>query len=530
MGDYQTVVSAPWYPYRDKIKRVVVENGITYISDGAFPGYTKIESVYISGSVKSMYQGVFAGCTSLKELILEEGVERTGDAAFASCTSLTSVTLPDTLVQIDQGMFNKCTNLSNIFIPTSVKAIGPGAFNNCVSLRDVYYAGTKEQWKQVLISNMSNYNKYLLDATIHFNSTESTPRFTDVPQNAFYATPVSWAVENGITSGTSPTTFSPNQSCTRAQAVTFLWNAAGKPEPTSYSNPFTDVFPSDWYYKAVLWAVGNNITSGVGGNSFALDQTCSRGQIVTFLWRANGQPFAGGSSDFVDVSKGAYYENSVNWAVGNGITSGIGNGRFDPDGICTRGQIVTFLYRTADVPPADPLDSCLEAYANYLQGVQGYERFGLAYIDNDAIPELIICIGGAYAMHDVFSFFNGEVIGNIASGKGQIQIVPYGGIIFGSTFSGPNESGSVKIYSNGSTETLFSYNLSADWAPNGGIMNEVYCVNGAKVSKDYYDKQKSDWENKYPYKSITIPGSDSFKNTSQNLADLRTNPARFVLN
>lgn len=153
-----------------------------------------------------------------------------------------------------------------------------------------------------------------------------------------------WAVDKGITGGTSATTFSPNGVCTRAQAVTFLWRAAGSPAPKSM-NSFADV-PADAYYaKAVAWAVENGITSGTGGGKFSPDATCTRAQIVTFLYRAAGSPAVSGGNAFSDVKVGAYYADAVTWAANKGITGGIGNGLFGSDNNCTRAQIVTFLYR-----------------------------------------------------------------------------------------------------------------------------------------------------------------------------------------
>ena len=167
--------------------------------------------------------------------------------------------------------------------------------------------------------------------------------FKDVSNDAYYKDAVLWAVSKGITSGTTATTFSPNASCTRAQMVTFLWRAAGSPK-ASGSNPFGDVPADAYYYDAVLWAVENGITSGTSATTFAPDATVTRGQTAAFLYRAAGSPAASGSG-FSDVSSDAYYADAVAWAVQKGITSGTGNGRFSPDAACTRGQIVAFLYR-----------------------------------------------------------------------------------------------------------------------------------------------------------------------------------------
>ena len=169
--------------------------------------------------------------------------------------------------------------------------------------------------------------------------------FTDVTSGAYYYDAVKWAVENSITAGTgNGTTFSPDLGCTRAQVVTFLWRAAGSPAPKAASNPFTDISSNAYYYEAVLWAVENGVTAGTSNTTFSPDNTCTRGQIVTFLYRAVGTS-AAGSNPFTDVTNSAYYANAVKWAVTKSITSGTTATTFSPDQICTRAQIVTFLYR-----------------------------------------------------------------------------------------------------------------------------------------------------------------------------------------
>ena len=169
--------------------------------------------------------------------------------------------------------------------------------------------------------------------------------FVDVAQGRFYYKPVLWAVENGITSGMDATHFMPERSCTRGQVVTFLWRAMGEPEPRSTSCPFVDVGAGRFYYKAVLWAYENGITAGMDATHFAPEDTVTRGQFVTFLWRAEGKPAASGSNPFTDVNSGRFYYNAVLWAAQNGITSGMTPTTFAPDRTCTRGQVVTFLYR-----------------------------------------------------------------------------------------------------------------------------------------------------------------------------------------
>ena len=169
--------------------------------------------------------------------------------------------------------------------------------------------------------------------------------FVDVPADAYYYDAVLWAAKNGITGGTSTTTFSPDADCTRAQIVTFLWRAAGSPAPKSSENPFTDLRADAYYYDAVLWAVEQGITSGTGDGKFSPEAVCTRSQSVTFLYRTAGSPKVSGNASFSDVTAGSYYADAVAWAEQNGVTGGIGGGLFGSDNDCARGQIVTFLYR-----------------------------------------------------------------------------------------------------------------------------------------------------------------------------------------
>ena len=168
--------------------------------------------------------------------------------------------------------------------------------------------------------------------------------FKDVPTDAYYYEAVKWAAEKGITGGVGNDLFAPNQPCTRGQIVTFLWRAAGSPAPKNMSS-FTDVPADAFYAKAVAWAVENGITGGTGDGKFSPDATCTRAQAVTFLYRASGAPAVSGNAAFSDVATNAYYAAAVKWAEKNGITGGIGGGLFGSDNNCTRAQIVTFLYR-----------------------------------------------------------------------------------------------------------------------------------------------------------------------------------------
>ena len=177
------------------------------------------------------------------------------------------------------------------------------------------------------------------------NGNPQTGVFVDVATGSYYEDAVDWAVENGITQGTDDTHFSPDGICTRAQAVTFLWRAAGSPAPRSRTVPFTDVPAGSYYYDAVLWAVENGITEGTSDTTFSPNMTCTRAQIVAFLWRSEKSPAAGTANPFADVKSTAYYADAVLWAVKENITRGTTNTTFSPDADCTRSQIVTFLWR-----------------------------------------------------------------------------------------------------------------------------------------------------------------------------------------
>ena len=208
---------------------------------------------------------------------------------------------------------------------------------------------TDKSGKELKLTDKGNgkYTFTMPASKVEINATfvkevETSP-FSDVSTSAYYYEAVKWAQEKGITGGIGNGLFGPNQPCTRAQIVTFLWRAAGSPEPKAMSS-FADVSTDAYYAKAVAWAVENGITTGTGDGKFSPDATCTRAQSVTFLFRAIGK-LVDSKAEFSDVLTDSYYANAVAWAVENGVTNGIGNGLFGPDNSCTRAQIVTFLFR-----------------------------------------------------------------------------------------------------------------------------------------------------------------------------------------
>ncbi len=312
--------------------------------------------------------------------------------------NIREIVLPEGLTYIGCTAFINCKNLQSLNIPDSVTGVGEYALWNCDALEDIYYGGDAAAWSAVAIDE--NGNDAFDAARIHWNTNsseghwthqitatcteagaeyetcacgytrneteapalghefvdgvctrcgkeqEATDIFTDVKPGAFYIDAVNWAVRNDVTQGTSATTFSPNKTCTRGQVVTFLWRAYGSEEPSSTDHPFTDVKPGAYYYTAMLWAVEQGITSGTSATTFSPNKDCTRAQVVTFLWRAAGQPEPESDNcPFTDIKKTASYYKAVLWAVENNITTGTSATSFSPGKTCTRGQVVTFLYR-----------------------------------------------------------------------------------------------------------------------------------------------------------------------------------------
>ena len=337
-------LNAPWTEL--DVKSVVIKDGVTNIGAGAF-AFTNITAISIPNTVTDIGIAAFLRCKNMQTIILSNSVNNIGSAAFQQ-SGLTSIMLPYGLKQIEYCVFLECSNLESITIPGTVTSVGWRALDECNNLKNVYFGGSQTQWGSVKVED---YNDVLGKAAMHYDykypdtTTPVTPTgFTDVASDAYYAKAVDWAVDKGVTTGVGNNKFAPNDTCTRGQVVTFLWRAAGKPT-VSADVSFTDVKAGEYYYEAVKWAVANGITTGTGNNKFSPNDTCTRGQVVTFLHRAANKPAASAVSSFSDVQSADFYYNAVNWAVGKGITDGVGNNKFAPNDTCTRGQVVTFLYR-----------------------------------------------------------------------------------------------------------------------------------------------------------------------------------------
>lgn len=401
-------------------------SGLKSIGDNAFNGCAALTKVDMPDSVTYLGAGAYQNCTGLTSATLSEKLSEMNNSVFAGCTGLTTATLPDLINNIGNYLFQGCSKLASVYTGDYIQFVGSSNFDGCSDSLTVYgYPGSyMEVYCETYdinfaarsdapasgagienISSSTGVNpetgevctvititlsdgrtqKFYLDNEVNSieditsrpgfdpdgkpctvvtitmtngdverfyvydgkdgedGETVVTPIFTDVPANAYYADAVAWAVANGITTGTDENTFSPNAPCTRAQVVTFLWRAMGSPEPRS-AGTFTDVNASSYYAKAVRWALENGITSGTSATTFDPNGVCTRAQVVTFLMRAlDGRSY--GSAGFADVAASSYYADAVAWAVANGITDGTGVTTFSPDTQCNRAQIVTFLYR-----------------------------------------------------------------------------------------------------------------------------------------------------------------------------------------
>ena len=378
------------------LKTIELPSGLTQIRAEVFFS-SGLETITIPEGITTIEASTFFMCSNLREVFLPETLTTIESNAFFMCPALTKVVIPNGLRSISDSAFDTSPNVTIHCYEMSVAhlfALGmelpveflPPLPEDCYHSVDLNYnaSGTAQitadsayPGQVVLVSVLPNEDRVLASLVVYYDSEEElelyvtdlgdgiysfvmpdcavyvdilflkpTNPFVDVKVEDYFLVPVLWAYSDGITAGTAADRFSPEDGCTRAQVVTFLWRAMGQPEPVTTENPFTDVNESEYYYKAVLWAMENGITAGTSATAFSPDQVCTRAQVATFLWRLYGCPDPSlAENPFTDVKPGEYYTNAVLWAVEYGITAGTGNGKFSPDDTCTRGQIVTFLYR-----------------------------------------------------------------------------------------------------------------------------------------------------------------------------------------
>ncbi|MBQ7098455.1 MAG: leucine-rich repeat protein [Oscillospiraceae bacterium] len=328
----------PWIAYADSIRRVVVEEGVRNLGDGFMnDNYPNLTEVILPSTLSSIENFCFWNCTGLISINLPENCLHFGGRAFQN-TGLRSITLSNTRDIYNTLMagyaFAYCPDLENVYFTGNAWDIDEEAFLG--STLTAWYPSGNATWTEEVRQNYGG--------KITWNAYDPE-LFMDIPVNSFYYAPVKWARDNKITAGVSDTLFGSADKCNRAQAVTFLWAAAGKPEPTVTEHPFVDVPKGSFCEKAVLWAVEKGITSGTDATHFNPTGVCNRATIVTFLYKALGSPeITTAENPFEDIPAESWYTIPVLWALENGITSGTDATHFTPGATCIRAQMVTFLY------------------------------------------------------------------------------------------------------------------------------------------------------------------------------------------
>lgn len=368
--------------------------------------FINIRSVELSDSVERIGEMAFCYCESLQSLTIGSGLKALEHVPFAYCPQLSEIrvseenpyftaidnmlyskdgttihlypaaapeiyTLPQGTKTICMGAFSNNSSTRELILPASIEHIESLAFTNSKLLDTVIFTGPAPEMEEDALRNADQYititcyypenaagweeivrrSAFYGGSWVAYDPTDppfdTGAPFSDVPYGSWYYESVLWAMENGITNGTTASTFSPNDLCMRAHVVTFLWRAVGCPEPMTETNPFVDVKESDFFYKAVLWAAENDITTGTDTTHFSPYAVCNRAQVVTFLHRTAGSPVpVSESHPFIDVKESDFYYKPTLWAVENGITNGMTTTTFGPDTSCNRAQIVTFMYRT----------------------------------------------------------------------------------------------------------------------------------------------------------------------------------------
>ena len=344
-----TVIDAYAFDECMALESIVIPEGVLSISSAAFRNCSSLTNVYLPDSITSLADEAFYGCISLKTIKIPNSITLIDEFAFKFCTALESIVIPEGITIINNYAFEWCTSLKEIYLPQSLCELCTSAFDYCESLESIYYGGSIRQWReQVKISyrdvEQESYKHGYGQAVIYIGD-ESDP-FKDVKKGDPFYDEIFWAYGNSIINGDGTGNYNPNDGITRAQIVMILWNATGNEEASKPSG-FADVKDGAWYAKAVAWAVENGITNGTD-LGFEPDRVCTRAEIVTFLHRVNNEPAPTAATSFTDLTQD-WYKDAVAWAVENGITKGVGGNRFAPNDTCTRGQAAAFIYRLAQL-------------------------------------------------------------------------------------------------------------------------------------------------------------------------------------
>ena len=327
-------VTRPWTAYVSEGANYILEEGVTALGSYALYGVV-FDSIKLPSTLQTVGEGAFRESRGIA-IALPEGLKEIGKEAFMD-SHVMQLSVPDSVTAIGDRAFSGCARLDALGIPAGIESVGEALVDGCLSLRKVLFLGDEETWAAVAVGGNNQKLKDLLR--------NGSGGFFDVPEQEWFYAPVQWAAERNVTGGVGNGRFGAYDGCTRAQVVTFLWAANGKPAPKNTNNPFEDVADDAWYLKPVLWAVETGITTGISDTQFGPDGTCTRAQIVTFLYAAANKPAVSGENPFEDVGESDWYLNPVLWAAEEGVTGGIGEGKFGPNDVCTRAQVVTFLYK-----------------------------------------------------------------------------------------------------------------------------------------------------------------------------------------
>ena len=348
MPDTVTELGNSLFDRCESLRSVELSDRIKVIPSCCFIWCDKLERVILPEDLEVIDSSAFYRTTALKHIVLPEGLKTIADSSFFY-SGLEQLILPSSIIDVGiLNRWNRdtfcCPSMIRIAVLNPEMQISDG-YNLGVPGTTTVYCYPDSTAHQFAVANGYDF-EFITEDNLWTETNPILNPFKDVEAGQWYTDSVLWAVDNDITTGTAPGAFSPLKDCTRAQVVTFLWRAAGSPAPKSQVMTFTDVHAGSYYHNAVLWAVEQGITTGTGGSKFSPDMNCSRAQVVTFLYRYAQQPaVANQTNPFRDVGN-TYYRLPVLWAVENGITNGTAPGVFSPDTICSRAQIVTFLHRT----------------------------------------------------------------------------------------------------------------------------------------------------------------------------------------
>lgn len=330
-----TTIGDAAFMYCGALTGVTIPDSVTTIGESAFSYCSAMTSINIPDSVTAIGYSAFDTCSSLTSVTIPSKVTSIEGFTFAWCKNLTNITIPVGVTSIGRSAFSGCSKLASVDIPDSVITIVDYAFSVCDSLSKVNYGGSKSQWDEIYIGE---YNDPLTGASIIYGSAAepgtTTPTFTDVPD--WCAVEASWAADKGVALGIGNNKFDPDTTCTHIQILTFLWRAAGRQEAAPHFN----LSVSD-YQSAANWAYER----GMINDDFVPDADCTRVDAVSYIWQVRDKQ-SGTASSFTDVLPDDSYADAVSWAVAAGVTVGYPDGTFRPNKTCSRAEIVAFLYRT----------------------------------------------------------------------------------------------------------------------------------------------------------------------------------------